>query len=166
MARRSAQTRAHAATTASRSRASSEVGSPVVASATIPAAPASTASTARRSRASMSTRPSSANGVTSGTNRPVGRRSLPIAQRILVRRHYAAIVDSRPVLWHIAISHYSEKARWALDWKGVDAVRRAPQPGLHMAIALGLTRGGCKTFPVLGLDGRAIGDSTAIIEAL
>jgi len=24
-----------------------------------------------------------------------------------------------PVLWHFPISHYNEKARWALDWKGI-----------------------------------------------
>ena len=39
-------------------------------------------------------------------------------------------------------------------------------PGAHMAIALWLTRGAHKTFPVLQLDGRNIGDSTAIIAAL
>ena len=70
------------------------------------------------------------------------------------------------VLWHIPVSHYNEKVRWALDLKGVAAERRAPPPGLHMAIALWLTRGRNKTFPVLELDGRAIGDSTAIIAAL
>lgn len=74
--------------------------------------------------------------------------------------------DSRPVLWHIAVSHYSEKARWALAHKRVEHERRAPMPGAHMAIALWLTRGQQKTFPVLRLDGRNIGDSTAIIEAL
>ena len=35
-----------------------------------------------------------------------------------------------------------------------------------MAVALWLTRGRHKTFPVLQLDGKAIGDSTAIIAAL
>jgi glutathione S-transferase len=69
-------------------------------------------------------------------------------------------------LWHVPISHYSEKARWALAHKGVEHERRAPPPGAHMAIAIWLTRGAQKTFPVLQLDGRAIGDSTAIIEAL
>jgi glutathione S-transferase len=71
-----------------------------------------------------------------------------------------------PLLWHIKVSHYSEKVRWALDHKGVDHVRRAPVPGSHMLFALWLTRGGCKTFPVLELDGERIGDSTRIIEAL
>ena len=73
---------------------------------------------------------------------------------------------SRPVLWHIAISHYSEKARWALDYKSVEHVRRAPPPGAHMAFALWLTRGRSKTFPVLQLDGDAIGDSSSIIAEL
>jgi glutathione S-transferase len=72
----------------------------------------------------------------------------------------------KPVLWHITVSHYNEKVRWALDLKGVAAERKAPPPGLHMAVALWLTRGRNKTFPILELDGRAIGDSTAIIAAL
>lgn len=70
------------------------------------------------------------------------------------------------VLWHIEISHYSEKARWALDHKAVDHVRRTPVPGAHMAIALWLTRGCQYTFPVLQIDCRATGDSTALIAAL
>ncbi|HYP55104.1 MAG TPA: glutathione S-transferase family protein [Solirubrobacterales bacterium] len=71
-----------------------------------------------------------------------------------------------PVLWHIAVSHYNEKARWALAWKGVEHRRRAPVPGAHMAIAAWLTGGKQVTFPVLEIDGRRIGDSTAIIAAL
>jgi glutathione S-transferase len=74
--------------------------------------------------------------------------------------------QTKPVLWHIAISHYNEKARWALDYKGIEHERRAPTPGAHMAVALWLTRGRGKTFPVLQLDGEAIGDSTAIIAEL
>jgi glutathione S-transferase len=70
-----------------------------------------------------------------------------------------------PVLYHIEISHYNEKARWALDYKGVPHIRKAPPPMMHMAWAFVLTRGKT-TFPVLRLDGEAIGDSTRIIEAL
>ncbi len=73
---------------------------------------------------------------------------------------------STPTLWQIQISHYSEKARWAIDYKGVDHVRRAPLPGMHIPIALWLTGGAHPTFPVLELDGRRIGDSTAVIAAL
>ena len=74
--------------------------------------------------------------------------------------------ESVPTLCHIPISHYSEKARWALDFKGIEHRRIAPPPGLHMLVALGMTRGGTNTFPVLRLDGRNIGDSTEIIAAL
>jgi glutathione S-transferase len=72
----------------------------------------------------------------------------------------------KPLLWHIPVSHYSEKARWALAHKGIDHDRKAPMPGAHIGYALWLTRGRHVTFPVLTLDGRNIGDSTAIIAAL
>jgi hypothetical protein len=29
-----------------------------------------------------------------------------------------------PLLWHIPLSHYSEKVRWALDYKGIAHRRR------------------------------------------
>jgi glutathione S-transferase len=74
--------------------------------------------------------------------------------------------DGKPTLWQLEISHFSEKARWALDHKGVEYRRRSPLPGMHIAIALALTRGAHKTFPVLQLDGRTIGDSTAVIAAI
>jgi glutathione S-transferase len=70
------------------------------------------------------------------------------------------------VLWHIPVSHYNEKVRWALAYKGVEHERKAPPPPLHMAAALALTRGRLKTLPMLQVDGRVIGDSTAIIAAL
>ncbi|HET6830719.1 MAG TPA: glutathione S-transferase family protein [Solirubrobacterales bacterium] len=70
------------------------------------------------------------------------------------------------VLWHIPVSHYSEKARWALELKGVRHERRASPPPAHIAVALWLTRGAHHTFPVLDIDGRRIGDTTAIIAAL
>jgi glutathione S-transferase len=71
-----------------------------------------------------------------------------------------------PLLWQLTLSHFSEKVRWALAYKGVAHERRTPAPGLHMAVALWLTGGRTATLPVLELDGRAIGDSTAIIGAL
>ncbi|MGN6256346.1 MAG: glutathione S-transferase family protein [Solirubrobacterales bacterium] len=74
--------------------------------------------------------------------------------------------DRKPVLWQLEVSHYSEKARWALEYKGIDHVRRSPLPGTHIPVALFLTRGAQPTVPVLQMDGRAIGDSTAIIAAL
>jgi glutathione S-transferase len=76
------------------------------------------------------------------------------------------MAGDRPILWHIAISHYNEKVRWALDYKGIDAERREPMPGAHMLVALVRTGGRSKTFPMLRLDGETIGDSTEIIAAL
>jgi hypothetical protein len=70
------------------------------------------------------------------------------------------------VLWHLEISHYNEKARWALDYKSIPHVRRTPLPGLHGLYALAITRGAQRRLPVLELEGRRIGDSTAIIAAL
>lgn len=70
------------------------------------------------------------------------------------------------VLWHIELSHYSEKVRWALDFKGVPYQMRAPVPGLHGPVALALTRGKQRRLPILQMDGETIGDSTAIIAAL
>src|SRR6516225_2401221 len=75
-------------------------------------------------------------------------------------------LQDQPTLWHIAISHYSEKVRWALDDKSVEHERRTAPPGMHIAVALWLTRGRGFTFPILELDGRRIADSTAIIAAL
>jgi glutathione S-transferase len=74
--------------------------------------------------------------------------------------------SDKPVLWQIDISHYAEKARWALDYKEVAHVRRSLLPGTHIPIALFLSRGAQPTIPILQMDGRAISDSTAIIAAL
>jgi glutathione S-transferase len=72
-----------------------------------------------------------------------------------------------PTLWHISVSHYSEKVRWALDQKRVPHRRRAVSiPGLHIPASMLLTGGASYTFPVLEIDGRAIGDSSEIIAAL
>jgi len=70
------------------------------------------------------------------------------------------------VLWHIEVSHFNEKARWALDYKSIAHELRVPMPGFHGVRALVLTRGAQRRLPVLELDGRRIGDSTAIIAAL
>jgi len=72
--------------------------------------------------------------------------------------------DAGAVLWHLKVSNFNEKARWALDYKQVPHRRRAAVPNRHQPIARRLTGG--RTFPVLVLDGEAIGDSTEIIAAL
>jgi len=72
----------------------------------------------------------------------------------------------KPTLWQIDISHYAEKVRWALEYKGIDHARRSILPGTHIPIALVLTRGAQPTMPVIQIEGRTIGDSTEIIAAL
>ena len=82
-----------------------------------------------------------------------------------VGRPWATEGNGRPpVLWHLKVSHYNEKARWALDFKRVPHIRRAAIPGRHAKIAKALGAG--TTFPVLELDGEVIGDSTLIIREL
>jgi glutathione S-transferase len=71
-----------------------------------------------------------------------------------------------PRLWHLPISHFSEKVRWALDWKRIPHRRRVMPPGLHPLGGLMLTGGRAVTMPVLEIEGRRICDSTAIIGAL
>jgi glutathione S-transferase len=71
---------------------------------------------------------------------------------------------SAPVLWHLEISHYNEKVRWALDYKAIAHVRRAVTPGTQELTARRLGAG--RTTPVLEVNGRAIGDSTKIIEEI
>jgi glutathione S-transferase len=71
----------------------------------------------------------------------------------------------KPVLWHLDISHFNEKARWALDYKGIPHERRSVFPGMQELRAR-MLRGGTSTLPVIDLGGTRIGDSTRIIEAL
>ena len=68
------------------------------------------------------------------------------------------------VLWHLKVSNFNEKARWALDYKNVPHTRKAVEPGRHVRVAKKLA--GTRTFPILELNGRVIADSTEIIEAL
>jgi glutathione S-transferase len=69
-----------------------------------------------------------------------------------------------PVLWHLQISHYNEKVRWALDYKRIPHRRRSMLPGIHRLITKRLAD--CPTSPVLTIDGKGIGDSSAILQAI
>ena len=69
-----------------------------------------------------------------------------------------------PMLWQFRASHYNEKARWALDWKGIAHTRHTLLPGWHIPRVLWMT--GQKSVPVLVIDGQAVADSTRIIEKL
>jgi glutathione S-transferase len=67
-------------------------------------------------------------------------------------------------LLHFPYSHVNEKARWALDFKGVAHRRRPLLPGLHMAEVKRLS--GQTSTPVLRIDGRVVHGSTGIMEEL
>jgi glutathione S-transferase len=69
---------------------------------------------------------------------------------------------TRPVLWQYNFSNFNEKARWALDYKGIPHERRSLLPNMPRALWFSM-RG---TLPVLDLNGTRIVDSTRIIEAL
>ena len=69
-----------------------------------------------------------------------------------------------PTLWHLKVSPYNEKARWALDYKGVPHIRRDVMPIGHDTLSRNL--GGDGTMPVLVVGDSVLGDSTAIIAEL
>lgn len=73
------------------------------------------------------------------------------------------MTSSNPVLYIFAISHYCEKARWALDYLGIDYELRYLAPGEHVQIAkkLGAPR---TSLPFLRVNGQAIQGSAAIID--
>jgi len=68
-----------------------------------------------------------------------------------------------PLLWHIPLSHFSEKARWALDYKHIAHHRQVLGPDYLIRAWRATGRG---TLPILFLHGLAIGDSTHIIAVL
>ena len=70
--------------------------------------------------------------------------------------------DTSPVLITIPISHYCEKARWALDWAGVGFEERAHLQIFHWVAVR--RAGGGKTAPVLVLGDRVLADSAEIVE--
>lgn len=74
------------------------------------------------------------------------------------------MAERRPVLWQLQISHYNEKVRWALDYKRVAHTRRSMMPGAHRLITRRLA--GVVTSPVMQFEDCAVGDSTAILQAL
>ncbi len=68
-----------------------------------------------------------------------------------------------PILYVFNISHYCEKARWALDHFGIEHEARHVMPGAHRIIAkkLGAKRG---SVPFLQTDDGVIAGSSAIID--
>jgi glutathione S-transferase len=69
----------------------------------------------------------------------------------------------KPVLHVFAISHYCEKARWALDYLGIDYEINYLAPGNHRKIAkkIGASR---SSLPILVADGGVVQGSAEIIS--
>ena len=70
---------------------------------------------------------------------------------------------SQPILYVFAISHFCEKARWALDYLGIDHRLEHLPPGQHMAIAQELGAPG-SSLPILGAEDGVIQGSSEIID--
>jgi glutathione S-transferase len=69
-----------------------------------------------------------------------------------------------PELYQFPVSHFCEKARWCLDYKGLDYTVRNLLPGPHLPQTRKLA--GVRTVPILRDGGRCIADSTAIAQYL
>lgn len=68
-----------------------------------------------------------------------------------------------PDLHVFAISHYCEKARWALDHHGVAYALRHLAPGAHVQVAQQLGAPGT-SVPILVAGGRVVQGSSAILD--
>jgi glutathione S-transferase len=68
-----------------------------------------------------------------------------------------------PVLYVFAISHYCEKARWALDSTGFEYELRHLPPGIHIQVAQDLGAAG-SSLPILVADTQVVHGSGAIID--
>ncbi|MFC4259897.1 glutathione S-transferase family protein [Marinobacter lacisalsi] len=69
-------------------------------------------------------------------------------------------------LYQFAISHFSEKARWALDYKGIAYKPEFLLPGMHTKTVRGLTGQKITSVPVLVDNGQAVQGSAAILDHL
>jgi glutathione S-transferase len=67
-------------------------------------------------------------------------------------------------LYDFTFSHYSEKARWALDFKGVSYTSRHLLPGFHLRTTKKLAPR--SSVPILKTDGAVIQGSSEIIDFL
>ena len=72
--------------------------------------------------------------------------------------------DGCVILHQFEHSHFNEKVRWGLDWKGIPHRRVSHLPGPH-ALAIRRLSGQTST-PVLILDGECIAGSARILAAL
>src|SRR5262249_16384468 len=88
------------------------------------------------------------------------RRIPPGRIRVRIQRQEGSMFE----LYDFRFSHYSEKARWALDFKGIPYAPRHLLPGFHMRTTKKLAPRSC--VPILNADGAVIQGSTEIITFL
>lgn len=69
------------------------------------------------------------------------------------------------MLHQFLTSHFNEKVRWTLDYKGIEHRRKSYLPGPHVP-AIKKLSGGASTTPVLQHDAGCISGSAAIIDYL
>ena len=69
-----------------------------------------------------------------------------------------------PLLHQMRFSHFNEKGRWALDYKGLVHRRRSYPPGIHSIASRRLGGGG--TMPILEIEGERFTDSADIVAEL
>lgn len=69
-----------------------------------------------------------------------------------------------PELYQFSFSHFNEKARWALDYKGIVHRRHSLLPGPHIPYAIWLS--GKKSTPILRDNQKIISGSAEIIDHL
>lgn len=69
-----------------------------------------------------------------------------------------------PHLFHFRVSHYNEKVRWALDWKGVAHRRTTLVPGFHLPVARTLS--GQNKLPIVDFNGTIVFDSSRLLEEI
>jgi len=85
----------------------------------------------------------------------------------MTRRHSSSLPATSTIsakMLHFRISHYNEKVRWALDFKGWPHVRQAFVPGFHIpSVRL---RTGQNQLPVLLIDGETLIGSSHILSEI
>lgn len=70
---------------------------------------------------------------------------------------------SKPILYIFSVSHFCEKACWALDYHGIEYEIRYLTPGFHVLTAKKLGVPGT-TLPILVADGEVVQGSAEIID--
>jgi hypothetical protein len=71
--------------------------------------------------------------------------------------HAGGVTMSTPELFQFRVSHFNEKARWALDYKSIEHVRHSLVPGAHKPKIKKLS--GQEQVPVLCMNGKVVAGS-------